>query len=96
MRTILIAAAAALLAGATTSPASADCTCRAQGGIEAFLGETVCIATASGARLARCDMVLNNTSWTFLDSPCPQALLDQMSNTRTAAASHPHSHPVTP
>ena len=36
-------------------------------------GETVCIRAYGTARLARCDMVLNNSSWTFLADECPQA-----------------------
>jgi hypothetical protein len=31
--------------------------------------------------------VLNNTSWTFLEAPCPQAMLDRLTNTQTARAS---------
>lgn len=92
MRRILIGAAATIAAGAAAAPASADCTCRARGGVEAFLGETVCVPTSNGMALARCDMVLNNTSWTFLDAPCPQAMLDRLSNVQTAQSSHPHDH----
>ena len=36
-------------------------------------GETVCLQTPTGLRLARCEMVLNNTSWKFLPDACPQA-----------------------
>jgi hypothetical protein len=92
---ILIAAAAAMLAGAAITPASAACTCRGQGGIEAFLGETICLSTPNGTRLARCEMVLNNPSWTFLDEPCPQAMLDRLSNVQTAQSSHPRGQPAT-
>ena len=63
--------ATALLAGAT-SPATADCTCRGPG-VVAHHGQTVCLRTPSGLRLARCEMVLNNSSWTFLPDPCPEA-----------------------
>jgi hypothetical protein len=86
MRSILIAAAA-ILVGVASSSASADCTCRARDSIRALLGETVCIPTSNGPRLARCDQVLNNTSWTFLEAPCPQAMLDRLTNTQTARAS---------
>jgi hypothetical protein len=48
------------------------CTCRAQGA-DFTVGTMVCLATPSGARMARCEMVLNNTSWTFLPTPCPQS-----------------------
>ena len=94
MRRILTGAAIAILAGTTFSTANADCTCRARGGVQALMGQTLCIATPNGLRLARCDKVLNNTSWTFLDEPCPQALLDQLSNTQTARSSHAGGHPV--
>jgi hypothetical protein len=94
MRLILIGAATVILAGAAATPASADCTCRGRGGIEAFLGETVCLPTSNGARLARCEMVLNNPSWRFLDEPCPQAMLDRLSNVQTAQSSHPRAQPV--
>jgi hypothetical protein len=56
--------------------ASADgpipCTCRAQGTSFA-LGAVVCLKTPEGPRLARCERVLNNTSWTPLEMPCPTA-----------------------
>ncbi len=56
--------------------ASADgpipCTCRAEGTSFA-LGAVVCMKTPEGLRLARCERVLNNTSWTPLQAPCPTA-----------------------
>jgi hypothetical protein len=36
-------------------------------------GETVCIRVNGRDRLARCDMELNNSSWTFLQNGCPSA-----------------------
>jgi hypothetical protein len=63
---------AALLVGAAVSPASADCTCRGPG-VVAHHGQTICLRTPAGLRLARCEMVLNNSSWTFLPDPCPEA-----------------------
>lgn len=51
------------------TPASAGCTCRAKD-VVANEGEVVCLNTPLGQRLARCDKVLNNTSWTFLGA-CP-------------------------
>ena len=71
MRVPSVGVAMALLATAA-SPVEADCLCRAPG-IIAHHGQTVCINTPSGVRLARCEMVLNNSSWTFLAEPCPQA-----------------------
>ena len=51
-----------------------ECTCRYKGG-DVAEGKTVCMQTAKGSTLARCDRVLNNTSWKFLDEPCPTAEL---------------------
>jgi len=56
---------------ATASVAQADCTCRARG-IVAEHGQTLCIRTPDGYRLARCDKVSNVASWTFLENGCPQ------------------------
>jgi hypothetical protein len=42
-----------------------ECTCRAQGR-DFRVGETACIRS----RLATCDTVLNNTSWSMSDAPC--------------------------
>jgi hypothetical protein len=69
-----VAIALCLLAiAAVGSTAAADgksgCTCKYDGG-DVKQGETVCIKTAKGKSLARCEMVLNNTSWTVLDQPC--------------------------
>jgi hypothetical protein len=72
-KAILTALAPALILGASAAQADPNCTCRAAGGVTAALGETVCIGTPSGPRMARCEMVLNNTSWKFLEAPCPQA-----------------------
>lgn len=48
------------------------CTCRAQGR-DFELGERACLRTPNGMRMARCTMVLNNTSWEFSDELCPQS-----------------------
>jgi hypothetical protein len=83
------AAALAFGLGVLPSPASADdrqagfsartvqahdpdCVCRAQGRTFA-VGESACLRTTSGARLAHCGMVLNNTSWHFTERPCPES-----------------------
>lgn len=94
MRAILIGTTSAIMLGAAVAPANADCTCRARGGIEAVVGQTICLATPNGLQLARCDQVLNNPSWTFLESGCPQAMLDELLNTQTARALEKQSHPV--
>jgi hypothetical protein len=75
MRPVLAAIAAAFLAGATSSPAAADCTCRARGVVAAH-GQTLCIQTPQGPRLARCGKLSNVASWTFLDGTCPMAALN--------------------
>jgi uncharacterized membrane protein len=38
-------------------------------------GELVCLRVDGATRLARCDMLLNNSSWTFVQTGCPTALL---------------------
>ncbi|QKV17743.1 hypothetical protein [Oricola thermophila] len=50
------------------------CTCRGNGQ-DIPEGQTVCLKTASGHKLARCERVLNNTSWKLLDADCPTATL---------------------
>ena len=46
------------------------CTCRFQG-VDFGLGEEICMKRPAGSTLARCEMVLNNTSWKFTEAPCP-------------------------
>jgi hypothetical protein len=55
--------------GARPAVADLDCTCRAQGR-DFTLGQSVCLATPKGARIATCAMVINNTSWQFTETPC--------------------------
>jgi putative hemolysin len=50
----------------------ANCYCRAQGKTFA-VGETTCLRTADGPRVAECGMVLNNTSWQFTTRSCPES-----------------------
>ena len=45
------------------------CYCRTAD-LQFDMGETTCIRIGSRAELARCDMVLNNPSWTLLNRPC--------------------------
>lgn len=49
-----------------------SCFCRAQGRTFA-VGETACLRTGEGPRVAECGMVLNNTSWQFTARPCPES-----------------------
>ena len=62
------------LAGGAANAGDGGCTCRYSGG-DVFEGQTACIRTAKGPTLARCEKFLNNTSWKFLDQPCPTARL---------------------
>jgi hypothetical protein len=61
----------ALAIDALTSVAAADpnCICRARGR-EFELGQSTCLPSPKGPRIATCGMVLNNTSWQFTDTPC--------------------------
>jgi len=49
-----------------------DCYCRAKGRIFA-LGESVCLRTAEGERIAECRMVTNVMSWGITDRACPES-----------------------
>jgi len=61
-----------------------NCTCRGNGR-DIPEGETVCLKTASGMKLARCERVLNNTSWKILQSGCPTANVLPQAPRRTKA-----------
>ena len=49
-----------------------DCYCRAQGRIFAP-GESICLKTAAGGRIAECRMVTNVMSWGITDRACPES-----------------------
>jgi hypothetical protein len=55
-----------------TGQTHANCFCHAQGRMFAY-GESVCLRTPEGLRLAQCLMELNVTSWTFTERPCPES-----------------------
>ncbi|RUU54655.1 hypothetical protein [Mesorhizobium sp. M2C.T.Ca.TU.002.02.1.1] len=58
------------LALAAPTPSLAAPTCLANG--KSFtVGQTACLTVAGESHLARCDMVLNNTSWTKINDECP-------------------------
>jgi hypothetical protein len=57
-------------AGAVHDPT--QCYCRAQGRMFA-VGESVCLRTAEGPRMAECEMVTNVTSWGLTARPCPDS-----------------------
>ncbi len=73
---LTIALMAAVFGGSALDPqlaqAGPNCTCRHSGG-DVLEGQTACIKTPLGMGMARCERVLNNTSWTMLDVPCPLA-----------------------
>ena len=52
--------------------AAMECFCRAQGRMFAE-GEMVCLKTAQGNRMARCEMITNVMSWGVTETPCPQS-----------------------
>jgi hypothetical protein len=91
MRLEVLGFATTIAVAALASPASADCTCRGPG-VVAQHGQTVCLKTPAGYRLARCEMVLNNSSWKFLTETCPEASLQSERDfAATSAASRPIS-----
>ena len=80
-------AAVALIAAldALWATAAADCTCRAPGG-QFELGQTACLTTPQGPRLATCGMVLNNPSWQFSEAPCTVSDVSPLGPSRPAQA----------
>ena len=75
---IFVAAIFALLATGSAN-AGEKCKCRFNGGY-IDEGKTACLKTPNGFSLARCEKVLNNTSWTRLNQPCPIAGLELQDN----------------
>ncbi len=71
--TLLFALALTPASGASAEPL---CSCKANGQTYQ-LGEIACFSLPNGQKRARCDKVLNNTSWTFLDGDCPSASADR-------------------
>jgi len=71
LRAGLVSLAAFVADGSFDFAASAEpgCTCRA-GGRSFELGQSVCLKTPNGPRIAVCVMVLNNTSWQISATPC--------------------------
>lgn len=58
-----------MLAFVVPAPAFAAQSCLANG--KSFnIGETACLTVDGESRLARCDMVLNNTSWQTIGDKC--------------------------
>ncbi|WP_127523585.1 hypothetical protein [Mesorhizobium sp. Z1-4] len=75
MKTLLLGLSLAGLVVAFAAPARADCQCVAAGK-KYGVGEVACLRLPGGDRLARCSMVLNNSSWTPLQQSCPFAMAD--------------------
>ena len=63
-----------LPASLSTTAAFADCQCMANGRTFHH-GEIACLRLPSGSQLARCGMVLNNSSWIKLQDGCPVAAI---------------------
>ncbi len=89
LKRVLIAmvAFAALTVPTLAGENGMECRCRYQG--KYFQqGDTVCIRVDGHSRLARCDMNLNNSSWTFLPAKngCPTALMSPLPPRRPAAS----------
>ena len=66
---VVSVALAATCAIDVAAAAERGCTCRARNR-NFELGQTACLQTPSGPRLAVCVMVLNNTSWQLSETPC--------------------------
>ncbi|MBO6719701.1 MAG: hypothetical protein JJ913_17240 [Rhizobiaceae bacterium] len=74
-----------------TTAARADCQCVA-GGKRFVVGEVACISLPSGDQLARCSMVLNNSSWTKLQDSCPVGFDDTQQSQIVASVDHHAPH----
>lgn len=68
----------AVMTLSTPSFAGPDCTCRGNGK-DIAEGQIVCLNLPSGAVLARCDRVLNNTAWKTIQKGCPTSRLQNAS-----------------
>jgi hypothetical protein len=61
-------------AASTPAPAASACT---NAGLHYNVGEFACIAACHGERrLARCDMIATNASWTYVMESCPSAMIN--------------------
>jgi hypothetical protein len=73
LRTLMAALALGLMFAANgAARGEIDCTCR-YAGQSYDQNACVCILTPNGARMACCEKVLNNTSWSFKGDGCPMA-----------------------
>ena len=73
--------------------AEPQCTCRYAG--HSYSLETcVCLVTPGGPRMACCDQVLNNSSWTFTGDACPVASAPADDRAHATAALFPPLRPL--
>ncbi|MEX0953747.1 MAG: hypothetical protein WDZ83_00885 [Rhizobiaceae bacterium] len=91
MKRVWLSLSLVALVFAYVAPARADCQCVAAGK-KYQLGEVACLSLPEGKRLARCGMVLNNSSWTKIEDACPLAFNEtaEMSRPHEVAAAAPH------
>jgi hypothetical protein len=79
---------------AVAATAGPDCRCRGSDGRLFEQGELACIKTAKGQKLARCEMALNNSSWTLVGEDCDPTVSTYMplavAEKRMAAAIRSH------
>jgi hypothetical protein len=85
--------AAVLALGA--APAFADPQCLANG--KSFqIGQVACLTLAGQSHLARCDVVLNNTSWTKIKNDCPGTTLAPHQPAKPVSTPEPGLVPTKP
>lgn len=78
---------------AVHSDALADCMCAANG-TRYEQGETTCIRLSSGNYLARCEKVLNNSSWTRISDGCQDVSeVERMTDRDDASIEAPDRQP---
>ena len=72
-----------MLAAAPAAIADPNCTCRYRG--QSYTVKScVCINRGDGPQLACCELVLNNTSWSFSAGGCPAASVDRPGSIQSA------------
>ena len=82
-----------LFAFAAPVSAHAAPTCLANG--KSFnVGDTACLTVAEDSHFARCEMVLNNTSWTKVKDECPGEAPKQHPTSTTPAPSPAPTEPT--
>lgn len=81
---LTVFAALTMAAPLAAGNASAGCLCRANGA-EFEQGQLACLNLPDGPRLARCEKVLNNSSWKILKKGCLE--MTELSDQGSALAS---------